>query len=299
MHITGLRYFLAVARLGSVAEASEQLHVAASAISRQISNLEASLNCILFERRPRGMALSPAGERLAEYARRMLLESEQIALEINELRGLSKGFLRLSTSEGFSLDLLPRAVASFRERYPGIRFDISVQPPASVTRQVREGEVDIGLTLSVAPEANVNVVHRAKIEMLAICAPNHPIAHLGSITLAEMRNYEIALPASNTTARKAFDAACSLEGVSIEPVLTANAIATLLPFVLNSRAISVLSAFSQQSALESGALAAVPISTKSSLARTIEIQTMKGRKLPEVADRFIEHLLDAMGHTSL
>ena len=61
MQMSGLRYFLAVARTGSIASASTQLNVAASAISRQIANLEAELDCVLFERRPRGMVPSPAG----------------------------------------------------------------------------------------------------------------------------------------------------------------------------------------------------------------------------------------------
>lgn len=129
MHTTTLRYFLAVARLGSITGAAQQLHVAASAISRQIANLEAELNCVLFERRPRGMALSPAGELLADHARRVLLNSEQIAAEIRELHGPTRGLLRIASSEGFALDVLPRAIASFRTQYPGIRFELHTMPP--------------------------------------------------------------------------------------------------------------------------------------------------------------------------
>ena len=65
MQTTALRYFLAVAREGTIAAASNRLNVAPSAISRQIANLEAELACLLFERRPRGMVLSQAGELLA------------------------------------------------------------------------------------------------------------------------------------------------------------------------------------------------------------------------------------------
>ena len=67
---TTLRYFLAVAQSGSLTEASARLHVAASALSRQIAGLEAQLGTPLFERHPRGMVLTAAGEILAVHARR-------------------------------------------------------------------------------------------------------------------------------------------------------------------------------------------------------------------------------------
>ena len=71
MQHIALRYFLEVARTGSITEASAQLNVSGSAISRQISRLETELAVELFERRPRGMVLSPAGELLVKHIRRI------------------------------------------------------------------------------------------------------------------------------------------------------------------------------------------------------------------------------------
>ncbi|MBP0573743.1 LysR family transcriptional regulator, partial [Mycobacterium tuberculosis] len=73
LHTTALRYFLEVVRTGSIADASGRLNVAPSAISRQIAKIEAELGVALFERRPRGMVASPAGELLARHARRAFL----------------------------------------------------------------------------------------------------------------------------------------------------------------------------------------------------------------------------------
>ncbi|WP_163017716.1 LysR family transcriptional regulator, partial [Pseudomonas viridiflava] len=72
---TALRYFLEVARCGSISEASTRLNVASSAVSRQISKLERELDAVLFERQARGMVLSEAGTRLAAYARKSQLEA--------------------------------------------------------------------------------------------------------------------------------------------------------------------------------------------------------------------------------
>ena len=78
----GLRYFLEVARSGSIAAAAGAQHVAASAVSRQIAKLEDELGIALFERQARGMALSDAGRQLAAYASAAALEAERVATEI-------------------------------------------------------------------------------------------------------------------------------------------------------------------------------------------------------------------------
>jgi DNA-binding transcriptional LysR family regulator len=77
MQSSALRYFLEVARTGSVSAAAQRLRVAASAVSRQIANLEKELDALLFERRARGMIMTQAGETLAAYAQRLALENEQ------------------------------------------------------------------------------------------------------------------------------------------------------------------------------------------------------------------------------
>ena len=87
---TPLRYFLEVARTGSISEASERLHVATSAISRQVAKLEQDVGAPLFERRPRGMALSEAGEILVAYARRSSLEAEQVLADVHGARALQR-----------------------------------------------------------------------------------------------------------------------------------------------------------------------------------------------------------------
>lgn len=88
LHGIAVRYFVEVARTGSISDASARLHVAVSAISRQIARLEGELGVALFERRPRGMSLSEAGERLLAYAQRSLLEAEHVMKEIGGLAAL-------------------------------------------------------------------------------------------------------------------------------------------------------------------------------------------------------------------
>ena len=119
---TALRYFLEVAQVGSLTEASVRLHVATSAISRQISGLEQTLGTPLFERQPRGMVLTAAGEILAVHARRSRMDAEHALEGIQALQGLRSGLVRVAATEGFSGDFLPRLMQQFRLLHPCLLY---------------------------------------------------------------------------------------------------------------------------------------------------------------------------------
>lgn len=294
MQTTSLRYFLTVARTGSIAAASSQLNVAASAISRQIANLEAELDCVLFERRPRGMVPSPAGERLAQHAQHVLLRAEQVVAEIQELQGLVRGLIRIACSEGFALDLVPKVIAGFHARYPGIRFELTILPPAQVTHVVAAGEADIGVTFRRAPTPPVAVVYETEVEMVALAAPDHPLAGSAMIQLPDLAAFPLALPTRDTTIRLVFEAACHAEGIAIEPVLTSNLLSALLSFVRSTKGLALMSALSVQTPVQLGELVQIPLRARSSLLRGIQVQTMRDRRLPRAVTVFLHALIAAL-----
>ena len=121
-----IRFFLEVAKSGSVREASERLNIAASALSRQIQNLEHRVGVPLFERKPRGMALTAAGEIFVRYARAVALETDRLSSELDELRGIRRGKIRIATVEGVVADILIDVMADFRRRHDGVVFDLLI-----------------------------------------------------------------------------------------------------------------------------------------------------------------------------
>ena len=154
---TALRYFLEVVRTGSVSEAATRLSVSPSAVSRQVATLEDLLGVPLFERRPRGMAPSPAGELLAAHALRNALEADRVVADIEALQGLRRGLIRLCCSAGFAIEFLPKAMAQFREQHPGMQFHLRVAAPAAVTQAVLNTEAGIGLTYSRTAERDIEL----------------------------------------------------------------------------------------------------------------------------------------------
>lgn len=287
---TALRYFLEVVRSGSLSEASRRLHVAASAIGRQIAALEDTLGTPLFERRPHGMVPSDAGELLAAHARRAHLDAERTLEEIQALLGLRSGRVRIATSEGFAGQFLPALVIEFRLRFPGIVFELGVVAPESVSERVRAGEADVGLTFSRAPHRDISVVHHQPAPVLALLRADHPLANSGAVTLRQLAEHPLALPGPDTTLRQLIDVACSHQQLRLEPVLTTNHMPALHHFVLSGGGVTLSGEVSARQLLASGAVVAPPIADAGMDQRDIELQTLAGRVLPAAAQQFLDFL---------
>ena len=291
---TTLRYFLAVAQSGSLTEASARLHVAASALSRQIAGLEAQLGTPLFERHPRGMVLTAAGEILAVHARRTLLDAERALGEIGALQGLRAGQVRLATSDAFANELVPRLCVEFQRTHTGIQFSVIALPTAQVPDAVRSGAADIGLCFSRAPHKDIDVAYRQSAPVLALLPPGHPLASAGSVTLAQMAGYPLALPPPETTVRQMIDIVCSRQGLQLDAVLISNHAKTVVNFVRLGGGLSVASEIAVRHLVAEGAIVALPISDPGMDLRDIELQTLAGRSLPVAAQAFLELLKERL-----
>lgn len=294
MDNTALRYFLEVARSGSLSKASERLYVAVSALSRQIARLEEELGTPLFERRPRGMVLSEAGRMLAEHARRSLLETERV---VGEIRGLSEGgraTIRVASSEGLAPDFLPQVFAHFLRTYPQTHFQLDVSAPSVATQRVREGTADIALCFSVAPEKEIAVHCSQRAPIFALMRRDHPLAARESLSLRDLIPWPVAMNSQGVTIRQLLDIACSLEGLIFEPVFVSNYHVALQRFVRLTDAVTFTGLLTVRGRLEVEGLAAVPLTNPELHQRTLQIQTMAGRTLPQTVQAFLDLLTRAI-----
>ncbi|WP_321956499.1 LysR family transcriptional regulator [Burkholderia cenocepacia] len=294
LHGLALRYFVEVARTGSISDASARLHVAVSAISRQIAKLESELGAPLFERRPRGMALSEAGERLLAFAQRSLLEAEHVMKDIGGLDALHGSLLKIACSEGFAIDFLPGVLASFKARHPGVDFIVWVVSPADATRRVRDGDADIALTFSLAPEKGVRVDHTERAPVFALVRQDHPLAARDAVSLADVARHAHVLPEAGTTVRQLIDIACALDGLLLEPELTSNNTAAMYGYARRTGAVMFTGLLSVRDRADADGFVVVPMTNPQLRERSIQVQTMAGRDLPASVRAFRDHLIDAM-----
>lgn len=294
MRNTALRYFLEVARAGSLGRASENLHIAPSAISRQIANLEQDVGAQLFERLPTGMVLSPAGEVLASHARRENLEQERILAEIQELSSDGGSLISVASSEGVARNFLPHVMSAFRDAYPKTRFALNVAIPRIVIGMVRDGDVDVGITFSTKPSEGVHIEYSARSQIHALMHRRHPLSKRKSLMLADLQPYPMALKEEGSTQRQLVDLCCQMEGLSLNAVLTSNDSGSLQQFVFRSDAIALTSKVSEQYELQKEDLVSIPLLNAELRQRDVQVLTMAGRTLPVNIRRFADLVASKM-----
>lgn len=186
VHLVALRYFGETVRTGSMRQAAEQLNVAASAVNRQILKLEDQLQCKLFDRRAEGVRLTSAGEVLYTYVLRLERDLDRAISQIDDLRGLRRGHIRLACEDGIGRDFLPRVLAGFHTEFPGITYSVEIASALDILAQVAEGSVDIGIAMAPPTRADVAIQAEAEMPVGVIAAPDHPIAKMGSVRLRDL-----------------------------------------------------------------------------------------------------------------
>src|SRR5260370_28240767 len=138
-----LRYVDEIARCGSIRRAAERLSVPASAMNRRVADLEEELGARLFERRPRGVRLTAAGEMFVRYAREQATDMERVKSQIEDLKGLRRGTVRIACSQALAHEFLPAEIAAFRATHPLVAFDVKVLDHERAIRALATYDTDL------------------------------------------------------------------------------------------------------------------------------------------------------------
>ncbi|MCP1327558.1 LysR family transcriptional regulator [Halomonas sp. 707D4] len=291
MQELNLRYFHSVAKTGSLSAAAQELHVAVSAVSRQITNLEQRLGLALFVRQPRGMALTEAGERLLAYALRNELE---LAGVIDEMRGIQKRqqkTLRIACPDGMAWHFLPRIIARFAAGHPDVDFEMKVVDSAQASALVKQGEVDIALTFSLSVDIGIRVVSSHGAAIGALMASSHPLAQKSTLSVKDLADYPLALADTGSTVRYLFDVACRLAGIRLCARVAGNTLGVIYTLVCeHASMVGLCSAISVSGKVESAGLVHKPLTDPPLAQRSLQVQVMAERQLPGHIDAFMAYL---------
>ncbi|MEO9648530.1 MAG: LysR substrate-binding domain-containing protein [Roseobacter sp.] len=258
-HQPGLIYFNAVARHLSMREAARQLNVASSAISRQIGQLETALGLVLFERERQRLHLSPAGEILYQHTRDLAGSFDTAVAELEMLRGLRTGKVRIATIESVGLSLLPKLIAEFGDRHPRIHLDIVVTSSADVLELLTCDEVDIGFGFIQNQPAGVEIALRRDVRLGALMQPCHPLARHSSLRLSDCLGHPVAIARPEISLRGIIDPFLQQAGGALPPVVEANSIRMLVQLANLGNYISIMTPIGAQLEIETQQLLFRPL----------------------------------------
>lgn len=194
LELRQLEQFIAIAESGSYRRAAELLYLAQPALSVSIRKLEDAVGARLFDRGPRGVRLTAAGQALMPEARRALRHAEQ-GRQNARLAALGEwGALRLGFVGSATYSLLPRCLPAFRERYPKVRLELVEGTTLSVIEMVREGRADIGAIRGpVADQEGLRIDLAESDRFVAVLPADHPLAARRRLRLAALQDEPFVL----------------------------------------------------------------------------------------------------------
>ncbi|MDE1157608.1 MAG: LysR family transcriptional regulator [Neorhizobium sp.] len=291
MQLRALMYFDELVRTNSMRAAAENLNVAATAVSRQIENLEHYFGTPLVERSNRGIRLTAAGELLAARAGRTLRELEHVHQLIDDLQGLQRGRVVISAAGATVANLIAPVLAEFSLRYPKLRFEVSIGSAREAMDALASSEADITVSL-FAPKIMPNVKVRLRSEMVydVVMAAGHPMAQNAELSLRDVAHLPIALPDKTFAARQAFEELFSKKGIVLDPVFVTSSLEMLRELVLRNAAITFLPALTVQRDIDAGMMRAVPLSAGSALRVSIDLCISPDRQLSFAASKLVDFM---------
>lgn len=189
MNIRQLRYFCEIVNCGTAARAAERLFVAPTAISMQITQLEAEIGGTLFDRSVKPMALTALGQFFLPRARELLAQMQRLEHDAREVAAGRRGWLGIGFVRSVLYSVLPGAVRAFQARHPDVKIELiemlSEQQPA----HLRSGRIHIGLSRYMhAVEPPPNLTHATLFEdaFVAALPAQHPLAALHDLRVASL-----------------------------------------------------------------------------------------------------------------
>lgn len=207
MELRHLNHFLAVLESGSLGRAAKTLGISEPALSKSIRRLEELLQVRLLDRGPRGMTPTVYGESLAVHARLVKSEIGRALGVLGELKGTSRGVVRVGARPSFGAVVLPRAVAQLRRDHPGVRVNVREGRPENLVREVMYGDLDFAVvTLSEAP-LDETLVQEPLFDspVTVVTRRGHPLQTGKPVPLAALRAFPWAVTPRQHSARQRFD----------------------------------------------------------------------------------------------
>jgi len=184
-----IRLFIAVAQEGSIARAAEREHLAASALSRRLADLEHSLGVTLLVRSTRGIELTDAGKFVYERGTRLEDDLRSLANEACEIDGSVGGTVRLYANASAIVGYLPERLRQFKLEYPAVEISLHEDLSDEVIRACMDDRADVGIAVATDSAAGLDSWHFASDPLVVLMPSGHALASRNQIKFEDAARY--------------------------------------------------------------------------------------------------------------
>lgn len=291
MELRQLRAFVAIADAGTFTAAARTLRVAQPSLSKQIRALESDLGAVLLERRRAGVALTPAGELLLPWARRVLADLEGARADVAGLTSLERGRLSVGATPSLSTVLLPPVVASYHAAHPGVTLSVVEAGSRDLVERLASGDLDLALVILPLPrEERFDTLPLLREELVLAVGKRHPLARRRTVRVGELRGVPLVMFREGYDLRSATIAACEQAG--FHPTFAVEG--AEMDAVLRMAAAGVGVAVVPGMVVERGGpLVAVRL-VQPTLARSVGIAFRRDRQRSRAAEAFVALLRESL-----
>ncbi|RYZ07687.1 MAG: LysR family transcriptional regulator, partial [Comamonadaceae bacterium] len=292
--LTSLQLFVAVCETGSIGRAAEREFIAASAVSKRLSELENTLGADLLYRHARGVDLTPAGESLLHHARSVLYSLEKMQGELSEYADGVRGHVRVHANISAIVQYLPEDLGAFARSHAAIKIDLEEHLSSEVMRAVQEGAADLGLchVASDTPGAHGLQTQAYRHDQLVLVVPqSHPLAAHTPLGFAQALDFDQVGLHANSSIYRAMHQAALAQGRSVRLRMRVTGLDAMCRMIANGLGIGVmpLHAFSLMQAGIGRTLVAVALQDDWAR-REISLVARDFSTLPVAARTLVEHL---------
>ena len=212
MNVSGLRAFHAVAEAGSFTRAAAATGLSQPTLSSQVRLLELSHEASLFDRKGRGVLLTPLGKKLLDVTTRLFAAEDDARALLEGARTLRSGHLRVAADS--ATHVMP-LLSALRKRHHGLTFSLSIDNSTNVLQQLLDYGADIGVTARATSDPRLHSVLLRRDRLMLFAPQGHPLAASRSIPMADLGGQDLVIRETGSITREVFES--RLAEASVRP----------------------------------------------------------------------------------
>ncbi len=296
--LASLQLFVAVCELGSIGKAAEREFIAASALSKRLSDLESALDTPLLYRHTRGVSLTPAGESMLHHARSVLFSLEKMQAELSEYADGVRGHVRVHASISAIVQFLPEDLGTFIGQHPQVKVDLEEHLSTEVLRAVQEGTADLGICHAASGHSSLQTRPYREDRLVLVVPRAHPLAGRDAVAFEDSLEFDHVGLQANSSIAMAMQSAATRAGRSVRLRIHVTGLDAMCRMIHNGLGVGVMPERAFLLTHGVGALQAIPL-TDAWARRQIELVARDFSTLPVTARLLVEHLDECAAEQAL
>ena len=289
MQIENFKIFADLVETKSFSKAAKLNSITQSAVSQQARAMERHFKSLLIDRSQKQFQLTREGQQVYDSAKDMLHNYDKLLSDLQELKKVVSGTIRISTIYSIGLHELPPYIKKFLQDFPSVNVRVEYRRSNLVYEDILHNSVDFGLVAFPVKTRQIEMLTFRADRLVLIAHPNHPLAQKTEIDLKDLTGQKFIGFDPDIPTRKAVDIIFRENKLEIEPVMEFDNIETVKRAVEIDHGIAIVPYATVMQETKQGSLVAVHFKGKE-FTRPLAILHRKGRVLTPAMRKFIETL---------